>query len=152
MTQKATVDELVEGGLARVRVERTSACGHDCGECTLSCGRENKSVSVLARNAAGALRGDCVTIESSTGRVLGAAALVYILPPLLCAAVYLLLYALSAGETLCIAGSLAGLVLGAAAAAAVNRFVRHDRPFDYEIISVDMRRAAQPTGTTENAG
>ncbi len=150
MTQRATVDALLGGGLARVRVERASACGHDCGECTLGCGEGHKSMSVLARNAAGALKGDCVTIESSTGKVLGAAALVYILPPVLCAAVYLLLYALGANETRCIAGSLGGFALGAAAVAAINRFIRHDRPLDYEIISVDSR-AADRTDKTESA-
>ena len=151
MTQKATVGALLEGGLARVRVERVSACGHDCGECTLGCGRNEKSVSVLARNAAGALPGDCVTIESATGRVLGAAALVYLFPPLLCAAVYLLLDRLSANETICITGSLAGFALGAAAVAAINRFIRHDRPLEYEILSVDSRQRAQPGDETESA-
>ena len=93
---------------------------------------------------------DCRTAARRTEPVKRRSSMKRILSVLLCAALYLSLDALRANETLCIAGSIAGFALGAAAVAAINRFVRHDRPFDYEIISVDRPSGAEPPDKTES--
>ena len=84
MTQTAVVTEVM-GNKARVQVKRVSACAHDCERCGGGCSEMMKSapVSVLAVNQLGAEPGDRVVVASDTRSILGAAALVYLLPILL---------------------------------------------------------------------
>lgn len=82
MRQRATVEALLPGGRARLTVRRESACSGDCHQCA-GCGAVAQTLSLTARNAIGARPGDRVWFESGSGPVLGAAALVYLLP-LLC--------------------------------------------------------------------
>lgn len=75
--------------IAVVEVERQSACegchkaadGESCTVCTLMGG--TRKFTARAYNAAGAEVGDRVAVESRTGRVLGYAALVFLLPVVL---------------------------------------------------------------------
>ena len=81
MTQIATVEKLLPGGYAEISVPRKSACGHDCEECA-GCGMTGAAIRARAKNDAGAQPGDKVVVESSTKKLLGVAALVYLLPVL----------------------------------------------------------------------
>ena len=49
----------------------------------------------------------------------------------------ILCYALGGSETVQAFSGVGGLVLGCAAAVAVNRFIRRDRPLEYTIINID---------------
>ena len=80
MTQQGTIKKLLPGGRAEVEVTRRSACGHDCAKCGGCGGLETQTLYVTARNHTDAGIGDRVLIEGETGRVLGLAALVYMLP------------------------------------------------------------------------
>ena len=79
MTQIATVEKLLPGGYAEISVPRKSACGHDCEECA-GCGMTGAAIHARAKNDAGAKPGDKVVVESSTKKLLGVVALVYVLP------------------------------------------------------------------------
>lgn len=79
MTQIATVEKLLPGGYAEISVPRKSACGHDCEECA-GCGMTGAAIHARAKNNAGAQPGDKVVVESSSKKLLGVAALVYLLP------------------------------------------------------------------------
>lgn len=79
MTQIATVEKILPGGMAEISVPRKSACGHDCEECA-GCGVSGASVRAQARNTVGAEVGQKVVVESSTKRLLGVMILVYLLP------------------------------------------------------------------------
>lgn len=79
MTQIATVEEILSGGYAVVSVPRKSACGHDCEECA-GCGMSGAAVKARAKNPVGAQPGQKVIVESSTSKLLGVVALVYMLP------------------------------------------------------------------------
>lgn len=79
MTQIATVERILDGGFAEISVPRKSACGHDCEECA-GCGMTGASIYARARNTPGAQPGDKVVVESSTKKLLGVVALVYLLP------------------------------------------------------------------------
>lgn len=79
MTQIATVEKLLPGGYAEISVPRKSACGHDCEECA-GCGMTGAAVKARAKNDASAAPGDKVVVESSTRKLLGVVALVYVLP------------------------------------------------------------------------
>ena len=92
MTQIATVEKLLPGGYAEISVPRKSACGHDCEECA-GCGMTGAAIKARARNDIGAQPGDKVVVESSTKKIFGVVALVYVLPVVL----FLLGYFLSEG-------------------------------------------------------
>ena len=79
MTQIATVEKLLPGGYAEISVPRKSACGHDCEECA-GCGMTGAAIRARAKNNADAQPGDKVVVESSTKKLLGVVALVYLLP------------------------------------------------------------------------
>ena len=71
MTQIATVEKILPGGMAEISVPRKSACGHDCEE-RAGCGVSGASVRAEV--------GQRVVVESSTKNLLGVMLLVYLLP------------------------------------------------------------------------
>ena len=92
MTQIATIEKDLGGGYAEISVPRKSACGHDCEECA-GCGMTGAAIKARARHDIGAQPGDKVVVESSTRKIFGVVALVYVLPVVL----FLLGYFLSEG-------------------------------------------------------
>ncbi len=136
MTQSAIVEGLTANGDAMVRVYQKSACAHDCSECAGICGAK-KTITVQARNPLRARPGDLVTVETLTKRIIQAAALVYLLPLAVLLLSCVLGYVLGGSETVQALAGVGGLVLGCACAAAVNRFVRRDRPLEYTIVNID---------------
>ena len=118
MTQIATVEKLLPGGNAEISVPRKTACGHDCEECA-GCGMTGAAIKARAKNDPYAQPGEKVVVESSTKKLLGVVALVYVLPVV----GFLLGYYLSEGLT-------EGWRYGIAVAAAVLAFlpsVAYDR-------------------------
>lgn len=81
MEQIVTVRSLYADGTAEIVCQRASACSGDCGHC----GGCTDAQAVLARadNPIGAKPGDRVVVRSASSQVLGAAAVVYLLPLLL---------------------------------------------------------------------
>ena len=79
MTQIATVEKLLPGGYAEISVPRKTACGHDCEECA-GCGMTGAAIKARAKNDPNAQPGEKVVVESSTKKLLGVVALVYVLP------------------------------------------------------------------------
>ena len=133
MTQIATVEELLGEGIARVSVPRKTACGHDCEQCA-GCGVTGMAVYAAAQNPIGALPGQKVLLESGTGKVLGAAMLVYLLP----AAGFLLGYFLSAGlaEPVRYGIAAASAALAFAPSVACDRRARKKGTLVYTIVRV----------------
>ena len=112
MTQIATVERIIDTDHAEISVPRKSACGHDCEECA-GCGVSGAAVHAKAANPIGALPGQKVVVESSTQKMLGIVAFVYLIPVALFLAGYLLA-ALVTGRvavqyTIAIAAFLAGI-------------------------------------------
>ena len=89
MKQTATVKRLLGAGHAEIMVLRQSACGHDCEHCGGCSGASAPQVLVTAENSVGARPGDQVLVESEGQKVLGLAAVLYLLPFLLLFAGYL---------------------------------------------------------------
>ncbi|MGN1014203.1 MAG: SoxR reducing system RseC family protein [Butyricicoccus sp.] len=80
MQQKAVVTELLPGNMARLHVQRTTACGGDCSKCG-GCGEMyTKPIFVEVKNTIHAEVGQLVCINGSTKNVLGLAAIVYVIP------------------------------------------------------------------------
>lgn len=76
MTGQGTVVSVL-GNSATVLVRKTSACSHDCSECSTCTAPEYK---VTVSNPIGAKEGDRVVIEAQSSKVLSIALCVYILP------------------------------------------------------------------------
>lgn len=112
MTQIATVECIIDTDHAEISVPRKSACGHDCEECA-GCGVSGAAVHAKAANPIGALPGQKVVVESSTQKMLGIVAFVYLIPVALFLAGYLLAalvtVSVAVQYTIAIAAFLAGI-------------------------------------------
>ena len=82
MEQLVRVTETFEDGTALVVHVRESACSGDCHKCS-GCGAAKETILLKAKNPIGARRGDLVKLESASGPVLKAAAVLYLVPMLL---------------------------------------------------------------------
>ena len=76
LTGEATVTS-VSGNTATVLIRKTSACSHDCSECS-ACTAPTFETTVS--NPIGARCGDRVIIEAQSSHILAISLLVYILP------------------------------------------------------------------------
>ena len=79
MEQLVRVRQIHEDSTATVLCVRESACSGDCHKCS-GCGAAKESILLRADNPIGAKVGDLVKVESASGPVLKAAAVLYMLP------------------------------------------------------------------------
>lgn len=117
MVQLVRVKQTHEDGTATVLCVRESACSGDCHKCS-GCGAAKESILLRADNPIGACTGDLVKVESETGPVLKAAAVLYMLPLVLFFAGYAL------GAVLNISGGITG---GLAFVLSIVLIVAYDR-------------------------
>ena len=76
MTGKGIIIK-TNGATAIARIKKSSACGHDCGECRLC---HNPEIEAEILNPINANVGDTVIIGTDTSKVLKDAFLLYMLP------------------------------------------------------------------------
>lgn len=129
MKQTVKVVAVNQDATARVLHIRQSACSGDCHKCS-GCGAAQESLMLTARNPIGAQVGDMVNIESDTGPVLLAAAVLYVVPLVLFFAGYV------AGHLLWDSGAWIGCLafgLGILLAMVYDRFVLKKRESIYTI-------------------
>ena len=128
MQQRVKVLSCEPDGMARVFVLRESACSGDCHKCS-GCGAVQQKMIFTARNPIGARPGELVTVESETGPVLKAAAVLYLLPLVLFIAGYL------AGMQWGLGGLLGALAFGLSIAiiVAYDRLVMKKKKTEYTI-------------------
>lgn len=117
MEQLVRVKKAHEDGTATVLCIRESACSGDCHKCS-GCGAAKEAILLRADNPIGARTGDLVKVESETGPVLKAAAVLYMLPLVLFFAGYAL------GAVLNISGGITG---GLAFVLSIALIVVYDR-------------------------
>ena len=121
--------------MAEVEVTRRSACGHDCAKCGGCGGLETQTLYVTAFNGVAAQVGDRVLLEGETGRVLGIAVLVYLLPVVLFFIGYAIAASLKLSEGYSMLMSFAFFAVGFVVIALVGR--RHKKnPITYEITNI----------------
>lgn len=132
MTQIATVEKILPGGMAEISVPRKSACGHDCEECA-GCGVSGASVRAQARNTVGAEVGQKVVVESSTKRLLGVMILVYLLP-ILCFFVGYFATGALANEGLRYAIAIAAFLIGIIPAVVCDRHMKSTGALTFTIV------------------
>ena len=120
--------------MAAVQVERGTACGGNCASCGGTCSFRNL-LTARAVNRVGAQVGDRVTIQSRSSRIIGAAAMIYLIPIAVFLIGYAVAAALGAKEGAAIAVSVLCLVLGCIGVAIFQR--RRKTNISFEIISID---------------
>lgn len=144
MRTKAIVTALQENGVATVSVERRAACdgchknadGSTCSICTLLGGKNRTETK--AKNTVGAAVGDVVEVESRSARMLGYAALVFLVPLLAAFAGYLLGYfAFSLGDYAVLVG-IGALVLSFLPIWLYSKLVISKR-LDVEIVAISTQ-------------
>jgi len=117
---------------------RESACSGDCHKCS-GCGAAKETVLFTANNPIGAKPGELVVVESATGPVLKAAAVLYMLPLILFIAAYLVGMQWGLGGLF---GALA-FALSIGVVIAYDRLVMKKKNTVYTIVS-RAKRKAQP--------
>lgn len=128
MTQTVRVIHCNEDATAEVIHIRQSACSGDCHQCA-GCGAARESLRLRVNNPIGAEPGDMVVIESRSGPILAAAAVLYMVPLLLFFAGYLLGSIWSRGAL--IAG--VSFCAGVAGVVAYDRLVLRKKTTTYTI-------------------
>lgn len=133
MTQIATVEKILDSQHAIISVPRKSACGHDCEECA-GCGISGTAIRAKAINTVGAKIGQKVVVESSTEKMLGIIALVYLTPIVLFFIGYIatLLLNFSVAVQYTVAGI--GFVLGILCAVWYDRRLRDRGGLSFTIV------------------
>ena len=129
MEQLVRVQTCNDDATAQVIHIRQSACSGDCHKCS-GCGAAQETLVLTAQNPIGAVPGDLVIIQSDSGPVLAAAAMLYIVPLLL----FFLGYAI--GAALWERGGLAGclaFLLGVGIAAIYDRYMAKNKKTTYTI-------------------
>ena len=135
MTQNAVVTALNADGRASVMVLRGTACGGDCHACGGTCSFKSE-LTVSADNPVGASVGDKVIISSRSSRIIGASALVYLLPLAAFFIGYAIAAALSLAESAAIIISVGAFLLGCLCVVIINKRVISKRPISFVITEI----------------
>lgn len=139
MEQLVRVQKCNSDGTAQVLHIRESACSGDCHKCS-GCGAVQQKMLLTAHNPIHAQPGQMVTVRASSGQVLAAAAMLYILPLVLFVAGYLIF------ETNWQRGALGGglaFVLGIVVAVLYDRLVARKKT-TYTITGFASENANHP--------
>lgn len=133
MKTTGTVTEIVDEINAKVKIKRSSMCGHDCASCG-GCGNANSDIEIIAENAAGAEAGQQVEIESKTGLIVGLSFLTYIIP----VAALIIFYCIFSGisENAGIIAAFLSFVISFAALAAINRKMKKRKKEIFKITGI----------------
>ena len=130
MKQIATVTKILDEHTAEVTVVRRSACAHDCADCA-GCGAQTSNITVHARCDFPLAVGDAVELGSSN-RVLGYAALVYLVPLVLFFVGYIC--PASVTETVRYLCAFGGFLLGIVLAVVCDRLLRRSCAVMHQIL------------------
>ena len=138
MTRIATVERVLDAGdaeVAEISVARETACGHDCASCG-GCGAAGRMIYAKAKNPIGAEPGQRVMIQSASADLLGAAAIVYLLPPAAFLIGYLIFSALTDMTVIKYAGAVFMLFAGLVPAFLYDRRMRKRGDIVFKIIKL----------------
>ena len=149
MRQRAVVVK-TEGKIAEIEVSRASMCDgcqknggceHHCELSGLIAG-SGKTMKTTAQNKIGAEPGDTVEVETDSTKVLGYAALVFMMPIFVCAVFYFIADSVFTAEVPALIAAAAGFVLAFAGIYFFDRSRKKSLP-DIAVVEI-VRRAGQP--------
>ena len=136
MIQLGIVKNVKSNDIAEIQVRRQTACGHDCADCA-GCMAVVGETIVLVRNDLNAAKGDVVSLESASSKILSAAMMVYILPFVLFFTFYLTAGALlQKSEGYLPVFGLVGFLLGIIAAVWWDRRAKKNRSLQFRMVEI----------------
>lgn len=144
MRQRAVVIK-AEGKYAEIEVSRATmcegcqkngGCEHPCELSGIVAG--SGKMRTTAQNKIGAKPGDTVEVETESTKVLGYAALVFVMPILVCAVFYFLGKAIWSSETPALIAAAAGFVLSFLGISVFDRSKKKSEP-DIQIVEIVKR-------------
>lgn len=139
MEQIAVVKTVLENGMARIAVERETACGaaHSCSECA-GCEKmmTRTSNEVTAFNDVNAGKGDIVKVRSENATFFKTAAIVYIVPLILAVVFYFVAVGMSMGEGLQVIMAFGGVAIGVLMAIAWDRHMKKSSGLRFHIVEI----------------
>lgn len=144
MTQTVRIIELLADGKAVIEMKRQSACHGDCESCGAGCALSGGLIRAVADNIVRAEKGDRVIVQSRSSKILGLAALIYLLPIVL----FFLLYiagTLISGEQLAVILGVFGFAAGISAACLKSRRLKMKNEVSFEIIALAQPDNDNPT-------
>lgn len=140
MEQIAVVKTVLPNGMARIAVERETACGaaHSCSECAGCEKMMTRTENVVtAYNDAQANPGDVVKVRSENGTFFKTAAIVYLLPLALMLAFYIAASAAAlGGEGIRLLVGALGFAMGILAAIVWDRHMKKVNGLRFHIVEV----------------
>ena len=139
MEQIAVVKDVLENGMARIAVERETACGaahscHDCAGCEKM--MTNTNTVVTAFNDVQAGKGDVVKVRSENTTFFKTAAIVYIVPLILAMVFYFVAVGMAVGEGLQVLMTFGGFVLGILLGVAWDRHMKKTGGLRFHIVEI----------------
>lgn len=136
MIQLGIVKNVKSNDIAEIQVRRQTACGHDCADCA-GCMAVVGETIVLVRNDLNAAKGDVVSLESASSKILSAAMMVYILPFVLFFTFYLTAgVLLQKSEGYLPVFGLVGFLLGIIAAVWWDRRAKKNRSLQFRMVEI----------------
>lgn len=139
MEQIAVVKQVLGNGMARIAVERETACGaaHSCSECA-GCEKmmTNTHTVVTAFNDVKAGEGDVVKVRSDNGTFFTTAAIVYILPLILAVVFYFGSLGFVASEGIQVLLAFIGLAVGVLLAIGWDRHMKRKNGLRFHIVEI----------------
>lgn len=139
MEQIAVVKQILENGMAKIAVERETACGaaHSCSECA-GCEKmmTNTHTVVTAYNDVQAGQGDVVKVRSESATFFKTAAIVYILPLILALVFYFVALGLAFGEGMQVLMAFGGVAVGILVAIAWDRHMKKSNGLRFHIVEI----------------
>ena len=140
MEQIAVVKQVLDNGMAKIAVERETACGaaHSCSECA-GCEKmmTNTHTVVTAFNDVQAGLGDIVRVRSESAVFFKTAAIVYLLPLFLAVVFYGLSVGLSlGGEGTQVLMAFVGIAVGILIAIAWDRHMKKINGLRFHIVEI----------------
>lgn len=152
MKQKAVVKSIV-AGYAMVEVARNSMCdgcvNQNCESHTCAAGAmfgSAKTMTVRAQDPLGAAVGDTVWVETADSRVLGNAALVFLMPIAVCMLLYAAADALFATDWIAYAAAGVGFVGAFGVLGLLEKKKKKEEP---DIVITEIVQPMEPTAPTD---
>ncbi len=123
MRQRGIVTH-IDASHIEVNVVKTSMCGENCAGCSGGCMPGTQTVQAQNETGKNLSIGDVVLLETETNKIIGAAAVVYLLPLVCLFLVYSLVGRYTQSELICAGAALASMLLCLLCLRIVDRFIK----------------------------
>ena len=124
----------VDDGYATLLVAKTSMCGENCASCKGGCRPTSQKVAAkLSRSCLNAKEGDMAVIEMDDKKVLGGAAMVYLLPIAAMFAGYVIADSITHNEFISIISALISSFLLFFSAKILDNVLKNNKKYEIEV-------------------